>query len=139
MSVTGVPCAAGEAGDVLRVVLVATGPTGGLITNATGADVEELKAPGSLGVNTAVNWCGPGGNVEVDPEAAPLVTATGGPRGFAPSLNWTLPVAVAGVIVAVSVTGVPCVTGEAGDVASVVVVAGAPATTNVTGSDVDAL
>lgn len=137
VSVTGVPCAAGEAGDVVRTVLVATGPAGGLTTSATGADVAGLKAPVSVGANTAVSWCGPAIKADVDPEAAPLLTVTGLPTLVAPSLNCTLPVAVAGVIVAVSVTGAACTTGEAGDVASVTVVADAPATVNITAGDVD--
>jgi hypothetical protein len=136
VSVTGVPCATGEAGDVVSAVVVATGSAGGLITSATGTDVDGLKAAVSVGVNTAVSWCGPAIKVDVDPEAPPLLTVTGLPRVVAPSLNCTLPTAVAGVIVAVSVTGAPCTTGEAGDVANVMVVTDAPATVSITGGDV---
>ncbi|MGH8623755.1 MAG: hypothetical protein ACREYC_00225 [Gammaproteobacteria bacterium] len=52
----------------------------------------------------------------------PLLTVTGLPMLAVPSLNCTVPTDVAGVTLAVSVTGVPWVTGEAGDVDNVVVV-----------------
>lgn len=137
VSVTGLPCAAGEAGDVVSEVLVATGPAGAVTTKAIGDDVDGLKAIGSAGVNAAVSWCGPAIKDEMDPEAMPLLTVTRLPRLVAPSLNCTVPVAVAGVIVAVSVTGAPCATGETGDVASTVVVASAPATTSIIAGEVD--
>src|SRR5918998_1877304 len=84
-------------------------------------DVEGLKVAGSVGVNTAVNWCGPGANIDVEPDAVPLVlTVTGSPMLVVPSLNCTVPTAVDGVMVAVSITGVPWVTVEAGNVVSTV-------------------
>ena len=57
------------------------------------------------------------------PAAMPLLTATGPPRLVVPSLNCTAPTTVAGVTVAVSVSRVPGVTGEAGEVVSTVLVA----------------
>ena len=75
-------------------------------------------------MNTAVNWCDPGANSDVDPAAVPLLlTVTGAPMSVVPSLNCTVPTAVGGVIVAVSVTGEPWATTEAGDVASTMPVA----------------
>jgi hypothetical protein len=76
------------------------------ISGTTG-DGDELKAAGLLGVNTAVSWCDPTVNVDVIPDAAPLLTITGLPRLVVPSLNCTVPAAIAGVIAAVSVTGLP--------------------------------
>src|SRR5918997_1182730 len=115
---------------------------GSVTSKVTGGDVDGLKAAGVLGVNTAVSEREPTANVEVVPDAVPLPTATGLPRLAVPSLNCTVPLAVAGVIVAVSVTGVPTATGDAGDVASAVLVATAPVepmTTKATGGDVDGL
>src|SRR5918997_2126211 len=87
-------------------------------------DVEGLKVAGLAGVNTAVKWCGPGANIDVDPDAVPLVlTGTGAPMLVVPSMNCTVPTAVDGVMVAVSITGVPWATMEAGDVVSTVLVA----------------
>ena len=137
VSVTGVPWATGDAGDVASSVPVATAPVAAVATKVTGGDVDGLKAAGSIGVNTAVNWCDPAAKEDVVPDAVPLLTATGIPRFVTPSLNCTAPTAVAGVTVAVSVTGVPSATGEAGDVASAVLVAGAPVTTNIAAGDVD--
>jgi hypothetical protein len=58
-------------------------------------------------MNVAVSKRLPTASFEVDPDAVPLTTATGLPTLAVPSLNWTVPTAVAGVTVAVSVTGVP--------------------------------
>jgi hypothetical protein len=140
ISVTGVPRETGDAGFVVSVVLVAVAPpVAPVTTKVTGDDVEVLKAAGLVGMNVAVSECDPAAKVDVDPDAVPLLTVTGLPRLLVPFLNWTVPAAVAGVIVAVSVTGVPRVTGEAGDVVSVVVVTVAPVITMVTAGDVDAL
>lgn len=57
----------------------------------------------------------------------------------APSLNCTVPSAVAGVTVAVSVTGVFWAAGEGGEVASMVVVTVGSVTVNTTADDVDEL
>ena len=88
----------------------------------TGGDVDERKAAGLLGVNTAISRCDPAASVGVLPEATPLETVTGPPRLVVPSLNCTMPTAAAGVIVAVNVTRVPWTTGGAGDVVSTVAV-----------------
>ncbi len=61
-------------------------------------------------------------------EAVPFVTVGGPPIGVWPSRNWTLPDALAGVTVAVSVVAVP-LTVVAGTVS--VVVVGASGTTGV--------
>ena len=37
------------------------GQPGAVIVKATGGDVDELKAAGLLGVNTALSWCDPTG------------------------------------------------------------------------------
>jgi hypothetical protein len=118
------------------------GQPGAVIVKVTGGDVDELKAAGLLGVNTALSRCVPTASVDVVPEAVPLETGTGLPRLVVPSRNCAVPAAVAGVIVAVSVTGVPWATGEAGDVLRRVVVATAPVgpvIVKVTGGDVDEL
>src|SRR5918997_6298226 len=119
----------------------------GSVTSKTSTgDVDGPKIAGSAGVNTAVSWCPPAANVDVDADAVPLLTITGLPRLVAPSLNCTLPGAVAGVIVALIVTSVPRLTGEPGYVVSAVLVAaapgkapGAPVITKATGGDVDGL
>lgn len=56
-----------------------------------------------------------------------------------PSLNCTVPAAAAGEIIAVIVMGVSSTTTDSGVVASAVLVTVAPAITNVTAGDVDAL
>jgi hypothetical protein len=89
-------------------------------------DVDGLKTAASVGVKVAVIWCDPRGNAEVVPAATPLLTANGPPRLVVPSLNCTAPTAVAGETVAVSVSVVPGVTGEAGEVVSAVLVAVEP-------------
>src|SRR5918997_1440232 len=90
-------------------------------------DVEGLKVAGLAGVNTAVNWFGPGANIDVDPDAVPLVlTGTGSPMLVVPSMNCTVPTAVDGVMVGVSTTGGRWVTMAGGDVVSAVFVAVAP-------------
>ena len=75
-----------------------------MTSKASTGDVDGPKTAGSAGVNTAVNWCAPAANVDVVPDAVPLLTITGLPRLVAPSLNCTVPVAVAVVTVALSVT-----------------------------------
>jgi hypothetical protein len=108
--VTVVPWDTGEAGFVVSAVLVAVTPLMVAVpvtTKSTGGDVEEVNAAGLVGVNVAVSERVPTTNFDVDPTAVPLTTVTGLPRVVVPSLNWTVPGAVAGVIVTVSVTGVP--------------------------------
>jgi hypothetical protein len=108
--VTVVPWDTGEAGFVVSAVLVAVAPLMVAVpvtTKSTGGDVEEVNAAGLVGVNVAVSERVPTTNFDVDPTAVPLTTVTGLPRVVVPSLNWTVPGAVAGVIVTVSVTGVP--------------------------------
>lgn len=139
VNVTGVPTVIGEAGEVVNVVLVAVAVAGVLVTKANCGDVDGAKAVGSVGVNTAVSWCGPIASSDVVPDATPLPTITGLPRSVAPSLNCTVPTAVAGVTVAVSVTGVFWATGEGGEAASVVVVTVGSMTVNSTADDVDEL
>ena len=82
-------------------------PPDSVTVSDTAGDVEGLKAAESVGVNTAISWCDPAANVDVVTDAAPLVTVSGVPRLVVPSLNCTVPAAFAGVIAAVSVTGVP--------------------------------
>lgn len=141
VSVTWVPERTGEAGAVASAALVAVPPLAEpVITKITGGEVDGLKTVGVAGVNTAVSERDPAANVDVDPDAAPLLTATGLPRLAVPSMNCTTPTAVAGVIVAVSVTGVPGAAEEAGDVVSAVLVAVGPVTAVIMkaiGGDVD--
>ena len=54
-------------------------------------------------------------NDVVDSCATPALTVTGLPHVEPPSLNWTVPVAVAGVTVALRTTVAPCVAGDAGE------------------------
>ena len=91
-----------------------------------------------VGVNTAVSWCDPTANVDVV-DAVPLLTAVGSPILVDPSLNCTMPVAAAGVTVAVSVRGLPWASGEAADVLRTLLVAAAPEITNGTAGEVDGL
>jgi hypothetical protein len=137
VNVTWVPWVTGEGGFAASAVLVIVAPAGAATTNITAGDVDGLNAAGLAGVNTAVSGCDPTVNVDVVPDAVPLVTITGLPRVVVPSLNCTVPAAVTGVTVAVSVRGTFGAMGESGDVASAVLVAGAPATTNVTVGEVD--
>ena len=139
VSVTRVPARAPDAGEVASAVLVAVAPVAAVMMKSTGGDVEGLKATGLVGMNVAVRERWPAARVEVDPDAEPLVTITGLPRLVVASLNCTVPVAVAGVIVAVSVTGVPGAAWPGGEMASAVLVATAPGTTNITTGDVDGL
>ena len=85
-------------------------------------EVDPVKAPGLVGVNTALSECVPEASVVVS-EAVPPLTGTGLPRGLVPSWNCTLPAADAGVTVAVSVSAVPAAAGEAGGALSCVEVA----------------
>ena len=78
-----------------------------MTSKASTGEVDEPKAAGSVGMNTAVSWCPPTANVEVVAEATPLLTIAGLPRLMVPSLNCTEPTAVAGLTAAISVTGVP--------------------------------
>ena len=55
-------------------------------------------------MNTAISECDPAAKEDVVPNAVPLLTITGLPRLVGPSLNCTVPIAVAGVTVAVSAT-----------------------------------
>jgi hypothetical protein len=76
----------------------------------------------SPGVKTAVRLWVPTLRELVDIVAVPAVVLTAGPRLAAPSMNWTVPVATAGVTVAVRLTVVPCGWGLGGDTVRVVVV-----------------
>jgi len=90
---------------------VCSDPTPDPVTvKGTGEDIDALNAAGLLGVNTALNERWPATNVEVNPDAMPLLTNTGRPMLVIPSLNCTVPSAVAGETAAVSVTGVPSAT-----------------------------
>ncbi len=80
-------------------------------------------------VKTAFNVRVPTGRVDVLIEAVPPLTATGAPMAVEPFSNWTVPVAADGVIVALSWTDVPDVTGLDGMVVRTVVVE-APVTLN---------
>jgi hypothetical protein len=121
VSVTGVPWVTGEAGDVVSAVLVAfalsgaviTAPFGAIITKGTEGDVEGPNAAGSEGTNIAVSECDPMANLEVNADAVPFRTMFL-LRLVLPSLNCTMPVAVAGVTVAVNATGLPWWSGDAG-------------------------
>jgi hypothetical protein len=85
--VTGVPRRTGDPGYVVSAVLVAGARVAAVITKSTGVDVDELYRAGSLGTNVAVSERDPTARVEVDPDAVPLLTATGLPRLRVPSLN----------------------------------------------------
>ncbi|MEO7194213.1 MAG: hypothetical protein ABIZ05_05225 [Pseudonocardiaceae bacterium] len=122
MSITGVPWGLGVFGVGVSVVVVDAGVTGAVTLTVTGDDVDGPQVAGALGVNTAVSWCDPAANADMDAAAVPLLTITESPMPAAPSWNRTVP-AAAGVTVAVSVTGLPWATGEAGDTTSVVLVA----------------
>ena len=87
----------------------------------TGSDVEGPKSPGLVGAKSAMSELSPAGKVIVV-VAVPLVRVTGSPRVVLLSLNCTAPVAVVGVIVAVSVSVVGGSAGEAGVISRVVVV-----------------
>jgi hypothetical protein len=112
-------------------------------SKASTGDVEELKTAGFVGINTAVSWWPPTASVEVVVVATPLLTTAGLPKLTVPSLNCTVPTAVAGEMVAIRVTLVLWDTGEAGFVVSAVLVAVArpaapvPVTTNSTGGEVE--
>ena len=68
---------------------------------------------------TAVMKCVPGVNVDVVRVATPAARVTREPRLAAPSMNWTVPVGLFPVTVAVNCTGWPTITGFT-DVAKVV-------------------
>lgn len=91
-------------------------------TKRTTRAADAVNTPGSEGLNVAVSWCSPGSKREVVPAAVPLVTTTGGPRRVVPSWNCTVPGANVGLTVAVSVTRVPWVMGDVGEVLSEVMV-----------------
>jgi hypothetical protein len=65
-------------------------------------------------VKAAVIESVPTGRAVVVVDAAPTDTATGLPMSVPPTANWTVPVAVDGVTVALSVTVVPKLCGLAG-------------------------
>lgn len=125
-SVTRSPSAIAEAGVVVRVVLVSAAPT----MKVTGCgELDEAKAVALAGTNIAVSECGPGNNVGVA-TAIPLSIGTAVPRAADPSMNCTEPAAVAGVTLAVRVTGLLSGADATGFVVSVVlVVVGATAST----------
>jgi hypothetical protein len=120
--------------DALSVVLVGAAPE---TVNGTGGDVDGPYSFGFVGVNTAVNWCDPTDSVDVDVDAVPLLTATRSPMLVLPSLNCIVPVAADGLSVAVSVTVLPWVTGDAAEVLTVTFVGVAPAMAKGTAGDVD--
>src|SRR3979409_2442004 len=68
--------------------------------------------------------CGPVANIDVVCDAVPLLTVTGAPILRGPSLNCTVPAAVARVTLALNVTAVPWATDEAGDTVREVLLAG---------------
>src|SRR5215470_2228786 len=73
-------------------------------------------------VKAAVSESTPTGRADVVSVAVPPETVTGEPTFVVPARNCTVPAAVAGVTVAVRVTGTPAVTGDGGETASAVVV-----------------
>ena len=89
-------------------------------------DIDPLKAVVSVGAKSAMSELSPAGKVIVV-VAVPLVRVTGSPRVVLLSLNCTAPVAVVGVIVAVSVSVVGGSAGEVGVTSSVIVVVPASA------------
>jgi predicted lactoylglutathione lyase len=91
-------------------------------TKRTTRTADAVNTLGSEGLNVAVSWCSPGSKREVVSAAVPLVTTTGGPRRVVPSWNCTVLGANAGFTVAVSVTRVPWVMGDVGEVFSKVMV-----------------
>jgi hypothetical protein len=112
-NITGFPTAEGLTVEV-SVVVVAVRFT---VCENT-ADVEPALFASPL--YTTVIECAPRTNVEVEYEAAPLVSVTVA-NTAAPSRNWTVPVAVDGVTVALRVTFVPTIDGFADDVTVVLV------------------
>ena len=94
-----------------------------LITYDRGADVDGPNEAELVGVNTAVIECVAAESALVLVAAVPPATVTGEPMLVAPSLNWTVPAALDGLMVAVNVTDVPVFCGLTGVAASVVVVA----------------
>src|SRR5205823_11047946 len=94
------------------------------------SDLDGVKSPGLVGMNSATSAWVPVPNCDVVPVATPLLTGCGSPRGVFPSRNCTVPAALAGVTTAFSLTKSPsCV------VVSLVVVSAGP-TTTVTGDSV---
>lgn len=89
--------------------------------SVSGVEIDGPKFMGLVGVNSAVSKWSPGGRMVVV-VAVPLVRATGLPRGVLASVNWTVPVAVGGVIVAVSVSMVVGSAAEAGAISRAIVV-----------------
>ncbi len=78
----------------------------GCTVSDTGADVDGMKAVGSVGLNTAVSECGPGGSVLMN-SVKPPDTDTALPSGVVPSSNWIVPVASEGATFARKITGMP--------------------------------
>jgi hypothetical protein len=113
--------------SVVRVVVVAYFTT----CMATAADVLRFSAP-SPEYAAVIEWL-PAVSAVVESTAMPPFTATV-PIASAPSRNWTVPVAVEGVTVAVNVALCPTFNGDAGPVS--VVVEFAFATVCTTGADV---
>ena len=74
------------------------------------------------GVKTALKLSVPTGRVDVWVSAVPPLTVTGLPMSVVPTLNWTVPGAADGEIVAVRVSRVPDYWGLGGETDSVVVV-----------------
>ncbi|MDQ2881226.1 MAG: hypothetical protein M3Y48_08280 [Actinomycetota bacterium] len=119
VSVNGLPCVTGDAAEVLTVTFVGVAP---VMEKGSAGDVDGAKRDGSVAVNTALSWCVPTVNVDVVCMALPSLTITGSPMLALPSWNCTVPVAAAGVTVAVIINGVPCGIGEAADVVSTALV-----------------
>src|SRR5262249_22312150 len=100
-------------GLLTRVVVVAILTT----CTTTAADVLPFRVP-SPEYTAVIEWL-PAASADVENTAVPLFTATV-PIAAAPSRNWTVPVALDGVTVAVNAASCPTFSGEAGP-ASVVV------------------
>ena len=90
-------------------------------------EVEGWNFVGFVGVNTALSECEPGLSALTGPMAMPATTGTGAPRLADPSLNWTVPVALAGATCAMGITIPPNPSGRGTWITvSVVVVTVAP-------------
>ncbi len=95
--------------------------------NVTVFDVDGWKAVESVGVNTPVTECEPGGRIVKGPTTTPPNTGTGLPRLVSPSVNCTVPTALNGATVAMGITKPPQPKGSGTWItARVVVVVPAP-------------
>ena len=84
VSVSVVPCAAGDVGVTPNDVVVGT--AGDVIVNGTAVEVEPANAVGSVGWNVAVRLCDPAASDGVVIDAVPAETFAD-PSAVAPSLN----------------------------------------------------